>query len=211
MQIQWLGHSCFRFTEKQLSVLTDPFNKDIGLRPPKIKEEIVLVTHDHYDHSEIKDAPSTAVIINGPGEYETQGVYVRGIFSYHDNLKGVERGLNTIYVFKVAGMTFCHLGDLGQLELDEDQVEAIGDVDVLFVPVGGVYTIDGKEATKIIAQIEPKIIVPMHYKVKDLKIDLEGPEKFLKEIGLAAEKVDKFSVNKNSLPQEEMQLIQFDL
>ena len=210
MTITWLGHSCFRIEAKEGSVLTDPFDKEIGLRPPKIKDDIVLVTHQHHDHNNIGDANPEAFIIQNPGEYEKQGIAIRGIQSYHDDKEGAERGLNTIYVLKAEEMTIAHLGDLGH-KLTDSQVEEIGDVDVLMIPVGGNYTIDGKMAVEVISQIEPKIIIPMHYKIDGLTVDIDGPEKFIKELGLTPEKVDKYKISKKLLPTEEEKLVMFNL
>ena len=167
------------------------------------------MTHHHYDHDNIGEVNPEGFIIDGPGEYEKQGIQVRGIKSFHDKSEGKERGLNTVYIIKAEDMTVCHLGDFGQDKFEEHQLEEIGDVDILMIPVGGAYTIDYKEAVNIVSQIEPKIIIPMHYKVKDLKLDIAGPEKFLKEIGLTPEKVDKFKIIKKNLPVEEMKLILF--
>lgn len=190
--------------------MLDRFSQEItGLKPPKIKDDIVLVSHDHDDHNNLEDVNPEAFLINNPGEYEKKGIAIRGISSYHDKTEGKERGLNTIYVIKAEDMTICHLGDLGQEKLDEKQVEEIGDIDILLVPVGGNYTINYKEAVGVIGQIEPKIIIPMHYKIKDLKIDLDGPEKFIKELGLTPEKVDKYKIAKKLLPLEEMKLVLF--
>ena len=208
--INWFGQSCFRIEVKEGSLLIDPFSKEIGLKPPKIKDDIVLVSHDHDDHNNVEDLPSESFLINNPGEYEKKGIAIRGISSYHDKSEGKERGLNTIYIVKAEDMTICHLGDLGQEKLDEKQVEEIGDVDILLVPVGGNYTINSKEAVGVISQIEPKIIIPMHYKIKDLNVDIEGPEKFVKELGLTPEKVDKYKIAKKLLPLEEMKLVMFE-
>ena len=210
MNITWFGHSCFRIESKTGSVLIDPFGKDIGLKPPRIKDDLVLVTHQHFDHNNTGEANPEAFIIDGPGEYEKQGISVRGIQSFHDKVEGKERGPNTIYVLKAEDVTVCHLGDLGQDKLGESQVDDIGDVDVLMIPVGGTYTIDYKEAVAIIGQIEPKVVIPMHYKIKDLKSEIAGPEKFLKEIGLTPEKVDKLKLAKKTLPVEEMKLVMFE-
>jgi len=207
MTLSWLGHSCFRLEGKEVSLLIDPFSKDIGLRPPRIKDQIVLVTHNHYDHANTEGAEAGSMIINGPGEYEVKGVYIQGIPSFHDNTGGAERGSNTIYSIKFEDITFCHLGDLGQEALDEKQVDLIGDIDVLMVPVGGKYTIGAKEAVKVISQIEPKIIIPMHYKTPELNIDIESVDKFLKEVGLVPEKLDKLKISQKNLPQEEMKLV----
>ncbi len=211
MTISWFGHACFRLESKNISLLIDPFSKDIGLKPPRIKDNIVLLTHNHYDHANILDAPPDAKIINGPGEYEIQNIYVRGVQSYHDNSKGAERGLNTIYVIQAEEIVVCHMGDFGQDKPEERQLEEIGDVDILMIPVGGKYTIDGKQAAEIVSQIEPKIIIPMHYKIPELKIDISGPDKFLKDIGIAPEKVDKLKVTRKTLPQEETKLVMFTL
>src|SRR3989344_3968678 len=201
MTINWFGHSCFRIETKEASILIDRFSEEkTGLRPPKIKDDIVLVTHEHLDHNNIEGLNPEAFLINTPGEYEKKGVAVRGISSYHDKTQGKERGLNTIFVIKAEEMKICHLGDLGQEKLEDKQVEEIGDIDILLVPVGGNYTINYKEAIEVISQIEPKIIIPMHYKIKDLKADIEGPEKFVKELGLTPEKLDKYKIAKKLLP-----------
>jgi len=221
MTITWFGHSCFRIETKEGAILIDPFGKEIGLKPPRIKDNLVLVTHQHFDHNNIADVNPDAFIIDGPGEYEKQGISVRGVTSFHDKSGGKERGLNTIYVIKAEDMTVCHLGDLGQEKLDDNQIDNVGNVDILMVPIGGNYTIDYKEAMGVISQIEPKIVIPMHYKIKDLSVDIAGPEKFLKEIGLTPEKVsarggsasggDKFKIASKNLPTEEMKLILFQI
>ncbi len=207
MTLSWLGHSCFRLEGKEVSLLVDPFSKEIGLKPPRIKDQIVLVTHDHYDHANIEGAEAETMIIKNPGEYEVKGVYIQGIPSFHDNAGGAERGPNTIYSIKFEDVVICHLGDLGQESLDEKQLDLLDNVDVLLIPVGGKYTIGAKEAVKIIGQIEPKIVIPMHYKVPGLNVDIEPADKFLKEVGLAQEKLDKLKVSAKTLPQEEMKLV----
>lgn len=189
--------------------MIDPFSKETGLRAPKIKDDLLLVTHHHYDHDDVEGADENTFIIDGPGEYEKQEIQIRGVSSFHDKSEGKERGLNTIYTIKAEEVTICHLGDIGQDKLTDKQVEDIGDVDILMIPVGGKYTIGYKEAVEIVGQIEPKIVIPMHYKIKDLKLDIEGPEKFVKELGITAEKVDKFKIQKKNLPVEEIKLVMF--
>jgi len=210
MTISWFGHACFRIEAKEGSVLIDPFSKEIGLKPPKIKDDLVLVTHQHFDHNNIEDANPEAFIIQNPGEYEKQGIAVRGIASFHDDKEGSERGPNTIYVVKAEEMTVCHLGDLGH-KLSDQQIEDIGDIDILMIPVGGNYTIGAKEAVEVIGQIEPKIIIPMHYKITGLNVPIEGSEKFIKELGLKPENVDKYKIAKKTLPVEETKLITFSI
>lgn len=210
MNITWFGQSCFRVEAKEGSVLIDPFSNETGLRPPRIKDDLVLVTHEHYDHNATQDVPDDSFVIRGPGEYERKGISVRGIASFHDDQEGAERGFNTMYLIKAEDLTICHLGDLGQKALDDEQVQAIGNVDVLLIPVGGTYTIDAKQATHVIAQIEPKIVVPMHYKIPKLTIpNLQSVDVFIKEVGLEAQKGEKLKVSGNTLPAEETQLFVF--
>ncbi|HWA64595.1 MAG TPA: MBL fold metallo-hydrolase [Candidatus Paceibacterota bacterium] len=207
MTITWFGQSCFRLEAKEGSVLIDPFAKEIGLKPPRIKDDVVLVTHQHRDHNAIEDANSEAFIIQNPGEYEKQGIAVRGIASFHDDKEGAERGPNTIYLIKAEDLTLCHLGDLGQKALTDQQVEAIGDVDVLMIPVGGTYTLGAKEAAEVISQIEPKVIIPMHYKLPGIQSPIESADKFVKEIGLTPERTEKYKITGKTLPTEEIKLV----
>jgi L-ascorbate metabolism protein UlaG (beta-lactamase superfamily) len=211
MNIQWYGQSCFRLESKGLSILIDPFSKEIGLKPPRLNDNIFLVSHDHYDHNNIEGVAKEAFVVKGPGEYESAGVYIQGINSYHDNVEGKERGLNTIYAIKFEDIRLCHLGDLGQSKLTDEQIETIGDVDILFIPVGGKYTLDGEQAADVVKEIEPKIIIPMHYEVPGLNVKIDGPQKFLKEIGLKPEETEIFKINKKILPTEEMKLVMFKL
>ncbi|MEX2052888.1 MAG: MBL fold metallo-hydrolase, partial [Candidatus Paceibacterota bacterium] len=137
--------------------------------------------------------------------------YVEGLLSFNVNSQGTERGMNTIYIIRMEDMRLCHMGDLGQTQLTNEQIEAIGDVDILFIPVGGKYTIDGAQAADIARALEPKVIIPMHYKVPGLNIDLDDSKKFLREIGIKPEEVDVFKIAKKNLPQEETKLITFKI
>ena len=227
MQIIWHGQSCFQIIARreknnQVLIVIDPFSEEIGLRVPKLEADILLVTHQHRDHNNIKAVSGrgpdvsqggrsvgwSPFLIEGPGEYEIKEVVLQGIPAWHDNLLGKERGANTIYTIEVEGMRLCHLGDLGQKELTADQLEKIGEVDILMIPVGGIYTISSKEAPKIMAQIEPKIIIPMHYQVPKLKIKLDGLDKFLKIMGIKSiESLPKLSIKKKDLSEEEAKII----
>ncbi len=212
MTITWYGHSCFRLESKDLSVLIDPFSSEIGLRPPKIKDDIVLVSHQHSDHNNIEGRPGGSFLAEGPGEYEVKGIFIKGISSFHDKNQGQDRGLNTIYSVNMEDMAIVHLGDFGQDKLSEEQIEKIGEIDILMIPIGGIYTINYKEAVETIHEIEPKIAIPMHYKIPGLKLDIDGPDKFLKEMGLTPEKADKFfKIQKKNLPAEEMKLVLFQI
>lgn len=184
MVITWYGQACFKIQSGDLTVFLDPFSKKIGLTPPSGQADIVLVTHDHFDHNNIEALKGEYFLVNGPGEYEIKGVKVRGILSFHDSEGGAKRGLNTLYVIELEGIRILHLGDLGQELLDDYQLGEIGEVHILMVPVGGFFTIDGKAAAGIVNQIEPKIAIPMHYKVPKLAIlELGGVTEFLEELG----------------------------
>lgn len=202
--IAWLGQSCFKIKGKNASVVIDPFDPDfIGLKLPKdLEADLVLSTHEHQDHSNIKVVGGSPLVITGPGEYEKSGVSIEGVEVYHDPSQGTERGKNTVYHILIDGINVVHLGDLGHLLTDE-QISQIDACDILMIPVGSVYTIDAEVAAKVVAQFEPKIVIPMHYKIEGLKVELEGVEPFLKEMG--AENIapsPKLSVTKEKLPEE---------
>ena len=213
MQIFWRGQSCFQMVSSsakngQVKIIIDPYSEEIGLKFPKSDADIVLSTHNHYDHNNIKAVSGNPFIIDGPGEYEVKGVFVQGIHSWHDEKQGSERGANTIYTIEVEDLKLCHLGDLGQTELTSEQLEKIGDVDVLMIPVGGFYTIDAKGALKILSQIEPKIIIPMHYALPKLKVKLDGVDKFLKAVGVKSlEPQAKLSIRKKDISEDEAKII----
>lgn len=214
MIIQYYGHSCFKITTKpagrgqeDVIFFIDPFSKEIGLRPPQGSADLALVTHHHYDHDNVDVLKDDPYIIDIPGEYSVRGVNIVGIKSYHDKKEGAERGTNTIYVIESEEIRVCHMGDLGT-DLDEKQLEAINGVDVLMIPIGGKYTIDGKKAVEIIKKIEPKIVIPMHYKIPGSKLDADDEKKFCSEIGnCPREKVSKFSVKKKDLDGKSMQVM----
>ncbi len=216
MNITHLGHSCFKLEEKvennAVSVVTDPYDKSCGLRLPKTRADIVTVSHDHEDHNNsvaILPINEKVMVFDRPGEYESAGVFLTGIGSYHDKEEGSERGNSTMFKIDMGGMKVLHLGDLGT-KLSDAQIGAIGDIDILLIPVGGKYTIDAKEAAEVVRQLEPRIVIPMHYKVKGLKYDIEGVDKFIKQVGLKAEKTAKLKVAKKDLPQEETRLVVFE-
>lgn len=213
-KITWAGQSCFEISltsskDNSTTVVIDPFDEKIGLKVPNFSAEIVLSTHAHPDHNNIEAVKGDPFVIDGPGEYEIRGVFVQGISSFHDDKEGKERGLNTIYIIECENIRFCHLGDLGQKELTSEQLDKIGMVDILMIPVGGNYTISSSEAQKIIGQIEPKIVIPMHYALPKLTADLDDVEKFLKAMGKnATEPQDKLVIKQSALPREgEMQIV----
>lgn len=208
MVITWYGQSCFKLQSGELVGVIDPFGKEIGLTPPRFRADFLLVTHPHFDHANKDTIPESPFVIEGPGEYEIKGVAVRGIQTYHDNTEGKERGLNTVYVIEMEGMKICHLGDFGEKEMRDEILEKIGDIDILLIPVGGYSTINGEDAARIANKIEPRIVIPMHYKISGLKAPLESAEKFLKEMGAkGAETEEKLVIKAKDLPQEETKVM----
>jgi len=213
MTIQWHGQSCFQIIARreknnQVSIVIDPFDEALGLRVPKLEADILLTTYSHSDHNNVKVVAGQPFLISGPGEYEVKEVYIQGIHSWHDEREGKERGENTIYTIEAEDLKLCHLGDFGQKELTEEQLEKIGEVDILMIPVGGVFTISAKEATRVMSQIEPKIIIPMHYQIPKLKLKLEGVDKFLKVVGIKSIAPEsKLSIKKKDIVQEEVKIV----
>ena len=184
MIITWYGQSCFKIQSGDTAVVIDPFAKKIGLTPPNIQADVVFVTHEHFDHNNIKAIKGDYFLINGPGEYEIKGVKARGIASYHDDEKGAKRGLNTLYLIEFEEIRILHMGDFGQSALNDKQFEAVGRVDIAMIPVGGFFTMDAKQAVGIVNVLTPKIAIPMHYKIPKLAISqLTGVDTFLKELG----------------------------
>lgn len=204
MDITYLGHASFKIKGKTASVVTDPYSPEVGMKFPKAEADIVSVSHSHFDHNSPISVSGEPFVVQGPGEYEVKGVEIVGVDSFHDEKKGEERGKNTIYNFKIDKINVAHLGDLGQNTLSLEQIEELGNVDILLIPVGGHYTIDAANAVKIVAQLEPKIVIPMHYRDTDNKIDVLAPvENFLKEMGKEeVEPVNKFSITQDKLPEE---------
>jgi len=210
MIITWQGHSCFKIQDKigpdSVTVVTDPFSKEVGLKVPNFEADIVTISHDHYDHNNSSALRGQPLIIDCVGEYDYKGILVEGIDSFHDDKEGKERGLNIIYRFEVDDISIAHLGDLGG-PLDNAQLEKLAGTDILLIPVGGKYTLDAKKAIEVISQIEPRIVIPMHYKTADLKIDLDSVDKFIKEIGIEPTYEEKLKISKKDLPQEDMELV----
>lgn len=205
MEIQYLGHASFRLKGKKIIVVTDPFHPSCGLEMPRVSADIITVSHDHEDHNYVPAISRTSrrepFLISGPGEYEVAGVFATGVTLFHDKESGRQRGDITAYVINLDGIKLAHLGDLGH-KLTDEQLEEINGVDVLFIPVGGKYTIGPRKAVEVVGQIEPRIVIPMHYQQPGLKFKLAPVDDFLKEIGVEVKPVSKFSLSKEKLPEE---------
>lgn len=217
MLIQYYGQSCFKITSKpggratdDIVLFFDPFGKELGIRPPQGQADIVFVSHEHFDHNNVEALKGEPTIINVPGEYAVKGINVVGIDSFHDMEEGRTKGHSTIFILEAEELKICHLGDLGS-ELTGKQLEEIDGVDVLFIPVGGNYTIDGKKATELIKKIEPAIVIPMHYKVEGSTAEIDDLQKFCTEIGnCPKEKTAKLNIKKKDLEGKNMEVIIMD-
>lgn len=205
MEIYPLGHSSFRIRGKTATVVTDPYDPAmLGLKFPKIDQvDIVTISHHHDDHDKVGDL--SGFVVDGPGEYEIKGVTVVGVATFHDDKGGADRGKNVVYKMTIDDVRVCHLGDLGH-KLTDEQLDTIGDVDILLIPVGGKYTIDSKMAAQVVAQVEPLIVVPMHYDAmpagRQGKLELEPVANFLKEMGAAGTVAQpKLVISKDKLPE----------
>ncbi len=206
VKVVWHGHACFELRGKSVTVVTDPF-KGIGIPEPRAAGDIVLCSHSHQDHNNAKPVlgKEGRVLEGFVGSESLKGVTVKGVAAFHDETAGSKRGRNSIYIFNLDGVQFCHLGDLGH-ELSLPKVEEIGRVDVLFVPVGGYFTIGPETAAKVCEQLKPKIVVPMHYRIPELPsmfdllktvdVFLEGKENIEKLKGRTVE------IEQSKLPKE---------
>ena len=184
MDVTWLGHGCFRLRGKNAAVVTDPYPPAIGLKLARQEADLVTVSHSHDNHS-YTQAVREAYEIHGPGEYEVAGVSVVGFQTYHDAEKGAKRGRNTVYLIEIDDVRVCHLGDLGH-PLDDTDAETVSSVDVLLVPVGGRTAMSAVEAAEVVRQLEPRYVVPMHYAIPGLKVELDSVDRFLKEMAVTA-------------------------
>ncbi len=203
MELTWLGHSCFRIKGREATVITDPCPKETGYSIGRQTASIVTVSHDHPAHSYIAAVAGSPRIISGPGEYEVGGVLITGTRTYHDTQAGAERGRNTAFVIEIDGVRVCHLGDIGHVP-DQNQIEELSGPDILLVPVGGHTTIDGAAAARTVSLLEPRLVVPMHYRTPALRQDgLDSIERFLKELGIKDTQPEaKITVSRGGLSGE---------
>jgi L-ascorbate metabolism protein UlaG (beta-lactamase superfamily) len=207
MEITWFGHSCFQLKGRNVTLITDPFSPQTdspvgeASRLGKLPASIVTISHDHPGHNYVVGVTGSPYVIRSPGEYEISDVLITGVASYHDNDHGKQRGRNTIYLIHMDDLVICHLGDLGHT-LQEEQLEVVADADVLLVPIGGQHTINAAQAAEVISQVEPRIIIPMHY----LPSSEDAPrplDKFCREMGVeAANSQPRLTIAHTTLPAE---------
>lgn len=207
MLVRWLGQSCIRIELKDGSILIDPFSPDAGIKPPRIRDTMVLSSHAHPQHSQTPQFCGPEItMIKGPGEYQKNAIMIQGVSAFHDTKNGSIYGLTTLFRLSAEGIHLCHLGGLGQDILSNEQVAALPEIDVCFIPVGGHAIIDAAQAARIVQQLEPKIVIPIHYRIEGVKETLQSVEPFLKEIGIEAQKADRLKIQQKTLPQEETEL-----
>lgn len=204
MQIRWFGHSAFLLTsDAGTRVLIDPYYKFLGYKMPvPVESDIVVVTHNHGDHNKVKAASGDYLLVNEAKEYARADVSIAGFPTFHDKVNGKKRGPNIVFRFRIDGLTICHCGDLGHL-LTQEQVAAIGPVDVLIVPVGGRMTLDGAEAAQVMRQLKATVAIPMHYGTKALgllgKLMFAKADPFLAAAGTKTTEVQTLSISRENL------------
>ena len=205
MELLWYGHACFRLKDRNVTVVTDPYDKTLGLPLPRPKADIVTVSHPSPHHDHVAGVKGDFKVIDGPGEYEIGGVFITGInlISPHKGDETPQAGTrNNVFVIYIESIAVCHLGDLRHVPT-QNQVEDMGNIDVLMVPVGGYNALNAAEAAEVISLIEPFIVIPMHYRLPDLSVKLDPVDKFLKEMGITkVETESNLKLNKTSLPEE---------
>ena len=201
MEIVWHGHSYYRLKGREGIVVTDPTPQKGSGSSSRTPADVCTISHAHPGHSQVSTVAGTPKILDGPGEYEVKGIVITGIPTFHDAERGKKRGKNTAFLIELDDLVVCHLGDLGHIPTTE-QVDQIGNnVDVLLIPVGGDGTIDAAQAVEVISLIDPRVVIPMHYRVDDLDTNLDPVDKFLREMGVAqAEPQPRAVISKNSLP-----------
>jgi L-ascorbate metabolism protein UlaG (beta-lactamase superfamily) len=207
MKIKWYGHAAFLITSDEgTKLIIDPyepgaFGGQLSYGRIQDRADIVLTSHDHADHNYTKDLPGTPQVVKGSGSKTVKGISMKGISSYHDPSNGSERGSNTIFTIKINKIHLCHLGDLGHL-LSDKELEEIGPVDILFIAVGGLFTIDPKEATGVAEQIKPNVLIPMHFKTGKCGFPIASVEDFLKgKTNIRRPRASEVTFHKETLPQ----------
>jgi L-ascorbate metabolism protein UlaG (beta-lactamase superfamily) len=217
MKITWFGQSCFLITaENGMKILTDPFKDMLGYKLPQIEADIVSISHNHSDHNYVKAVKGDFEPINQPGGFLKNGIAVQGVETFHDKASGARKGKNLVFKFVIDEINLCHLGDLGHI-LNSAQIEAIGKVDILLLPVGGGFTIDARDAVQVMRQLNPAIVIPMHYRTKAL-----GPlgylfgkvDPFIAASGLKARECKVLEINRENIGEykeaQEIVVLQYD-
>jgi L-ascorbate metabolism protein UlaG (beta-lactamase superfamily) len=201
MEIVWYGLNAFRLAERGMaSVVTDPYDSSVGLKPPRLRADIVTISHDAPECNRPRAGRGSIHVLDTPGEYEIGDVFITGIATYADKKRGAARGLNTIFHFGYNGLAICHLGHLGHVPT-QTQIEALGAVDVLLTPVGGSGGLTPSAASEVVSLLEPSIVIPMRYKIPGLTLTLGTLNRFLKQMGTEKiESQESLKISRGSLP-----------
>jgi L-ascorbate metabolism protein UlaG (beta-lactamase superfamily) len=209
MDLTWLGHACFRMRGREGVVLADPPDPKSGHAIPKTEAQVVTISHDHPGHASLRSVGGEPVVLRGPGEYEVREVLVTGVSTFHDDEKGATRGRNTVFAIRLDDLVVCHLGDLGH-ELSAADLERIGDVDIVLVPISGAdVNLPAAKAAEVVHQLEPRVVVPMSYDPEAKKKDTPF-DRLLHELGVKdLTPVSKLSVTRSSLP-DNVQVVALD-
>ncbi len=205
MLIRYMGHSAFLIKNKEdIRIITDPYSPTRGVNYKPIKEaaEIVTISHEHWDHNAVDYVKGNPSVIKKVDKREVRGIKIRGVSTFHDASEGKERGKNIIFIFEIEGMRLCHLGDLGHV-LNNEQISQIGDIDICLIPVGGTFTIGPEEAKKVLEAINPKIVIPMHFKTPSLDFPIAKVDDFLKGIdNVVRVNSSDYEIEKDKLPTQ---------
>jgi L-ascorbate metabolism protein UlaG (beta-lactamase superfamily) len=199
MEITWYGLSCFRLIDRgKASIITDPYSSKLGLAPLKVRGDVVTISHDAPGHNFDGGVSGRRHTLSGPGEYEIGGVFITGI----STIEEVGQTQNLLFLFDFGDITIAHLGDMSKVPT-QTQTEALEQVDVLLVPVGGGKSLNAAKAAELVSMLEPSIVIPMHYKIPRLKIDLESVDRFLKEMGVSDPGEEaSLKITSGGLPEE---------
>jgi len=206
IRVRWHGHSCFEISDEKTIVIDPHDGTSIGIPPPKVKGDIIVITHEHFDHNQARVVEKeNSVRVKESKDIE--GIKIEGIGAYHDKEEGRKRGEIKIFKIEVEGIKFCHMGDIGHIP-DKETIKKIGKIDMLFIPVGGVFTVDAKEAMEIAKKVDTRIVVPMHYKIEGLSLPIEPLEPFLEiaefEVRYVANEIE---MEKEDIPPEKEILV----
>jgi len=202
LEITWYGHACFRLRERNAIVITDPYDDSIGYTLPRMRADIVTISHDVPDHNHAQSVRGNPKVLKGPGEYEIKGVFITGIPTLYGRKRGTPKERNVVFLFEFEGLTVCHLGDLAHVPT-QSQIEALSDIDVLLIPVGGGEILDASLAAEVISLLEPRLVIPMSYRTKGTTLKLASVNTFLRAMGRSRPPVqDVLKVTRNKLPEE---------
>ena len=204
MEINWHGLSCFRLTERGLAtVVTDPYDhKAVGFELLNLRGEIVTVSHDAPGHNFVTSVKGHSRVITGPGEFEIGGVFITGVQTNKKSKSSTKELRNTLYVFDYDGVTVAHLGDLQRVP-SQTEIENLGGVNVVLVPVGGGGGLSASKAAEIVSLLEPGFVIPMHYRVPESSLVLDPLDRFIKEMGVGTvEPIPSLKVTRSTVPSE---------